>query len=182
LYVQPLCTLIRPGMHQVSQHTDGSLQWIPKHIVAIGEDFHSQVGDDTEVKTTLYQVRWQGYEKKYDTCEPITHLQGCACISKVFKDSHSKDLEKLAADRLREAVKKATDDLATTPKHTVLSMIGLTSPISYKTFVSFWWVYHAVSLFHTRTRFASYHHTRETLNRVCLFTLLSPHISGCLRW
>jgi hypothetical protein len=28
-------------------------------------------------------------------------------MSKVFKDSHAKDLEKLAADRLREAEKKA---------------------------------------------------------------------------
>ena len=27
-----------------SKHTDGSLEWIPKQIVSIGEDFHSQVG------------------------------------------------------------------------------------------------------------------------------------------
>jgi len=35
-----------------SKHTDGSMQWIPKQIVAIGEDFHSQVGDG-KVRTTL---------------------------------------------------------------------------------------------------------------------------------
>ena len=34
----------------------GSMQWIPKQIVAIGEDFHSQVGDG-KVRTTLYKVR-----------------------------------------------------------------------------------------------------------------------------
>ncbi len=28
-----------------SKHTDRSVQWIPKQIVAIGEDFHIQVGD-----------------------------------------------------------------------------------------------------------------------------------------
>ena len=48
---------------------------------------------------------------------------------KLFKESHAKDLEKLAADRQREAEKKATDDLLNTPKYTVLSMIGLTSPV-----------------------------------------------------
>ena len=45
-----------PACNAFSQHTDGSLQWIPKQIVAIGEDFHSQVGDG-KVKTTLYKVR-----------------------------------------------------------------------------------------------------------------------------
>jgi hypothetical protein len=60
------------------------MQWIPKQIVAIGEDFHSQVGDG-KVRTTLYKVRWEGYDKKDDNWEPITHL--------------AKDLEKLAADR-----------------------------------------------------------------------------------
>jgi hypothetical protein len=30
------------------------MQWIPKQIVAIGEDFHSQVGDG-KVRTTLYK-------------------------------------------------------------------------------------------------------------------------------
>ena len=48
---------------------------------------------------------------------------------KAFKESHAKDLEKLAADRLHETQKKATDDAANTPKHTVLSMVGLTSPV-----------------------------------------------------
>ena len=38
---------------------DGSIQWIPEHIVGIGEDFHSQVDDD-KAKTTLYKVCWSG--------------------------------------------------------------------------------------------------------------------------
>ena len=46
-----------------------------------------------------------------------------------FKESHAKDLEKLAADRQRQAEKKATDDLVNAPKHTVLSMTGLTSAV-----------------------------------------------------
>ena len=48
---------------------------------------------------------------------------------KSFKESHAKDLEKLAADRQREAEKKATDDLLDAPKHTVLSMTALTSAV-----------------------------------------------------
>jgi hypothetical protein len=36
--------------------------------VGIGEDFDSQVGDG-KVRTTLYKVRWEGYEKK-DTVTP----------------------------------------------------------------------------------------------------------------
>jgi hypothetical protein len=62
-----------PAWSAFSQHTDGSLQWIPKQIVAIGEDFHNQVGDG-KVKTILHKVRWKGYEKKDDTWEPITRL------------------------------------------------------------------------------------------------------------
>ncbi len=61
------CTLtvsyFDPVWNAFSQHTDGSIQWIPKQIVLIGEDFHSQVGDD-KVRTTLYKVRWEGYDKK----------------------------------------------------------------------------------------------------------------------
>ena len=51
---------------------------------------------------------------------------------KSFKESHVKDLEKLAADRQRETEKKARDDLYNlldAPKHTVLSMTGLTSAL-----------------------------------------------------
>ena len=39
---------------------------------------------------------------------------------KSFKESHAKDLEKLAADRQREAEKKARDDLLDAPKHTAV--------------------------------------------------------------
>ena len=42
---------------------------IPKQIVAIGEDFHSQVGDG-KVRSTLYKVHWEGYDKK-DRCANI---------------------------------------------------------------------------------------------------------------
>ena len=31
-----------PVWNVFSKHTDGSMQWIPRQIVAIGEDFHSQ--------------------------------------------------------------------------------------------------------------------------------------------
>jgi len=117
-----------PVWNTFSKHTDGSMQWIPKQIVAIGEDFHSQVGEG-KVRTTLYKVRWEGYDKKDDTWEPITHLQGYATMVKAFKESHAKDVEKLAADRVREAEKKAKDNAASTPKHTVLSMAGLTSAV-----------------------------------------------------
>lgn len=70
-----------PVWNSFSKHTDGSMQWIPKQIVAIGEDFHSQVGDG-KVRTTLYKVRWEGYDKKDDTWEPITHLQGYGTMVK----------------------------------------------------------------------------------------------------
>ena len=38
------------------QHPDGSIQWITKQIVGIGEDFSNQVGDG-KVKSTLYDIR-----------------------------------------------------------------------------------------------------------------------------
>ena len=47
-----------PVWNVFSKHTDGSMSWIPKQNVTIGEDFHSQVGDD-KVRTTLYKVRWE---------------------------------------------------------------------------------------------------------------------------
>ena len=62
LSTQSLHTLIRSGMHFRRTQMSGSLKWTSKQIVAIGEDFHSQVGDDT-VKTTLYKVRCQENEK-----------------------------------------------------------------------------------------------------------------------
>jgi hypothetical protein len=47
-----------------SKQTDGSKQWIPKQIVAIGEDYHSQVGDgkigDGKVRTFLYNLKFVG--------------------------------------------------------------------------------------------------------------------------
>jgi len=54
----------------------------------------------------IFTARWEGYDKKDDTWEPITHLQGYATMVKAFKESHAKDVEKLAADRVREAEKK----------------------------------------------------------------------------
>ena len=49
------------GWNAFAQQKDGSIQWIPEQIVGIGEDFHSQV-DDGKVKTTVYRVRWSGYD------------------------------------------------------------------------------------------------------------------------
>jgi len=46
------------------------MQWIPEHIVGIGEDFHGQV-DDGKVKTTLYKVPLNGYDRTDDMWEPI---------------------------------------------------------------------------------------------------------------
>ena len=65
---------------------------------------------------------WEGYHKKDDTWETITFLQGYVTMVKEFKESHAKEIEKLAADRLCETEKKATDDVVNTPKHTVISM------------------------------------------------------------
>ena len=46
---------------------------------------------------------------------------------KAVKESHEKDVERLAADRRREAESKEAHALANAPKHNVLSMTGLTS-------------------------------------------------------
>ncbi len=50
------------GWNTFAQQKDVSIQRIPEQIVGIGEDFHSQV-DDGKVKTTLYRVSWNGYER-----------------------------------------------------------------------------------------------------------------------
>jgi hypothetical protein len=93
------------------------MQWIPKQIVGIGEDFHSQVGDG-KIRTALYKVRWEGYDKKDDTWETITYLQGYATMVKSFKESHVTDVEKLTADRQRQEAKTGTDDLVNTQRKT----------------------------------------------------------------
>jgi hypothetical protein len=116
------------GWNAFAQQKDGSIQWIPEQIVGIGEDFHIQVDDD-KVKTTVYRVRWSGYDRTGDTWEPITHLQGCARMVQKFKESHEKDVERLDADRRCETESKETHDLKNTVKHTVLCMKGLTSPL-----------------------------------------------------
>ncbi len=65
----------------------------------------SQVHDG-KVKTTLYKVRWSGYDRMGDTWEPIIHLQGYASMVKAFKESHENDVERLAADRRCESESK----------------------------------------------------------------------------
>ena len=94
--------------------------------MSIGEDFHSQ-DDNGKIRTSLYKVRWEGYDKKDDTWDPITYLQGYVTMVKSFKESHVKDLEKLVADRTREDENNAKDDVVSTS--TVLSMVGRTSPV-----------------------------------------------------
>ncbi len=61
--------------------------------------------------------------------ETITNLQGHVTMVKSFKEAHEKNLEKLAADPQRKEEKTATEDLVNTPKDTVMSMVGLTSPV-----------------------------------------------------
>ncbi len=79
----------------------------------IGEDFHSQVVDG-KTRTTLYKVRYEGYDKKDNTWEPITHLQGYVTMVKSFKESHAKDLEKFPADRQCQEAKIATETISLT--------------------------------------------------------------------
>jgi hypothetical protein len=69
----------------------------------------------------MYKVGCQGYDKKNDTWKPITHLP----MVKAFKESHTKDLEKLAADRRREAY--TSNDKFSKERH--LSLMGWTSTI-----------------------------------------------------
>ncbi len=59
--VRTVTSYFDPVWNSFSKYTDGSMQWIPKQIVSIGEDFHNQVGDG-KVRTTLYKVRWEGYD------------------------------------------------------------------------------------------------------------------------
>ncbi len=61
--VRTVTSYFDPVWNTFSQHTDGSMQLIPKKIVTIGEDFHSQVGNG-KFRTTLYKVRWEGHDKK----------------------------------------------------------------------------------------------------------------------
>ncbi len=72
------------------------------------------------MKTTVYRVRWSGYDRTGDTY---------ASMVNAFKESHEKDVERLAADRRREAESKEAHALKNAPKHTVLCMKGLTSPV-----------------------------------------------------
>ncbi len=69
---------------------------------------------DGKIRTTLYKVRYEGYDKKDNTWEPITHLQGYATMVKLFKESHAKDLEKLPSDRQCQEVKTGTETISLT--------------------------------------------------------------------
>ena len=51
-----------------------------------------------------------------DTWEPITHLQGHASIVKAFKETYEKDVERVAADRRREAESKEAHAVKKAPK------------------------------------------------------------------
>jgi hypothetical protein len=104
------------------------MRWIAEQNVGIVEDFHRQVDDD-KVKTTLYKVRWSGYDRTGDLWEQITHLQGYSIMVKSFKESHENDAEGLTADRRRESESKETHTLKNDFKHTVLCMKDLTSPV-----------------------------------------------------
>jgi hypothetical protein len=75
------------------------MQWIPEQIPGIGEDLHSQI-DDGKVKTILYQVRWNGYDRRGDTWESITHYRDMLAWSK----------------RSRNHMKKMLRDWLTLPK------------------------------------------------------------------
>ena len=76
----------------------------------------------------LRKVCWSGYDRTGDTWETI-YLQGYASIVKAFKESHGKDVERLTADRRCEGESKESHALKNTPKHTVVCMKGLTSPV-----------------------------------------------------
>jgi hypothetical protein len=54
--VRTVTSCFDPVWNAFSQHPDGSMQWIRKNIVGIGEDFHDQVGDG-KVRSTLYDTR-----------------------------------------------------------------------------------------------------------------------------
>ena len=43
--VHTVTSYFHPVWNAFSKHTDGSIQWIPKQIVTIGEDIRIQVGD-----------------------------------------------------------------------------------------------------------------------------------------
>ncbi len=51
--VRTVTSYFDPVWNAFSKHTDRSIQWIPKQIVAIGEDFHRQVGDGKVRKRCL---------------------------------------------------------------------------------------------------------------------------------
>ena len=60
---------------------------------------------------------------------------------KVFKESHEKDVERLVPDHRCEIGWKETHDLQNVPKHTVVWMKGLTSPVCSSLLLCVWvWV------------------------------------------
>ena len=128
-------SLIRAGMHLRSRQMV-QCNGFPNRLWELVRIFtdRSRV-DDGKMKTSLYKVRWIGYDRKGDTWEPITHLKGYASMVKALKESHEKDVQRLTADRRREAESKEAHTLAndpSLPNYFSLSLFVSLCPISQK--------------------------------------------------
>ena len=62
-----------------------------------------------------YLVRWQGYDSKHDTWEPMTNLVGCAAQIREYEKTREQDDKAAAAEALakrQEAKEKAASEAA----------------------------------------------------------------------